>query len=395
MFAGSKRQTRNASCLLLIGSLVLLPLAVNADESSPVKPAELAPQVIWSSLLTERQKLTSGECDVEVEMLLVSGGEPGQQLAGSTWKYHLFWDHERYRLDLTETRPRNPEEANDYRTSFIDGKYRCIPAFSRPNVIAFEDAKQSTEGPPIEVCQQFIDPRIAGICPDPFSGISRHSFEKLAGLPKALQGLEANVKVVNGEELIELKWIYKGDNFVRTFLLDPKLNFAPREVALSAKNPNGSLFRDTITCEWTLESIPTESDNSTYAFPKTVTFIRSDGGEITEHEISRFSLPRQLNIPIDEATYDWPALGLRAGATVRRSSKSNDREHVTWNGKSFEVWMPKPLDLKNLEIPAPAPPPRSESSYRRAFFWVNLGVVLTCAGYYLLMRLRTRRAIEK
>jgi len=245
-----------------------------------------------------------------------------------------------------------------------------------------------SEGPFYLGGNGWIDPRIPGIWPYPFSELSGLTFEELTDLPKSLQGAEAKVEVKNGEELIQLKWTYKGDNIKREFLLDPKLNFAPLGVSLSALNPDGTVFRDTIDSEWIMESIPSGSQTLRYAFPKTITYKRYDSGEIKRHEICRFTLPKQLNMPIDETIFDWPAMGLRAGTTVRRSGKSNDREHVTWNGKAFEAWKPVLLEIQNL--PSSNGPLKPEVPPRRTLFWVNIAMLLACSAYYLLRRFRWR-----
>ena len=379
-----------------VAFLVFVQVAVTAQDVAPEKLNDLDPAKIWSSLLAERQKLTSGQVDVEVEVIQAGTSNVMEELNGSTRNYQLSWDHERFRVDLKETRPKNPDDANDFRTSFIDGTFRSIPVYSRPDVMAYEFAvkgPEKAEQPVRLMGRNWVDPRIAGLWPDSFSDLGRMNFEELLKLPSYLKGMEADVDMLDGEGFVRLKWVYQENNAVRNFLLDPKLDFAPREVSMSVSPPGGIVMRDTIACEWSKESIPDGSNVFSYAFPKTITYHRYLDDRLESHEICRFSPPRGLNLPLDKAIFDWPAMGLRPGAVVERAAISGSKNTVSWNGTTFVKWKPVPLDLRDLE--STNLPPRPVSRSRRILFWINVGAALACSGYFLLKRLQLQRSSKK
>lgn len=385
-------------CILLLSGVLIGQVELSAEDTISTPSNKYDPKLIWSTLLEGRQILTSGQCEVEVNTTISDSGADEHKLEGSKTRYQLTWDKERFRVDQTEDRPKNPEDAIVSRTSLVDGTYRCIPTFKLQDSLAYEFEGVTKDSAPADRPSLmhgngWYDPRLCGIWAEAFFPLSHHDFSQMANMTSYTSSMEAVPETRDGQDLVRLKWNYPKGYVVREFLLDVRQNMIPIEVTAFAMPPGGRPFRDTISTEWGTESVPTSSGVMKYPFPKSVVYRRYEGDTIDEEQIWQFTNVTKLNESIDPAIYDWPALGLRYGATVQRSLKGQEKRNETWNGNAFEKWIPTPLDFKRVDLSAI--PSSNQGQARSVLFWVNIIVVAACSAYYLLRYLRHRSAITK
>lgn len=314
----------------------------------PIENAlQKSPEELWSLLILDRQTLTSGECEVHVNVIKIDGGTEARQLEGSSAVYHIWWDNEAFRVDLDEDRPQNQQDANHYRRSYSNGRFRSMPAYQNPNVIAYEIASHSNQTsplPPHLKQGRWADPRMAGFWPDSFAALERRTFKDLADAVARPPSTSIKPDSTKGKPLIRMTWKYEKNNAKREFYLDPHMSLYPVQVKSSVTLPDGREMVDQINCEWSEVPMAVNNCQIVCLFPTQVTYERLTGNQLVAKEISTVSMLRHAYMPVSDETFGWTGLGLRAGSVVKFIDSAASY-NSTWDGNSFQEWKPASLDV--------------------------------------------------
>jgi hypothetical protein len=295
------------------------------------------------------------------------------QLEGSVRNYRLWFDKDRRRVDVQETRPGDPENALSFRYSFSDGVHRFVDS-DRSDVVVrqYSSAYLKGENPPLfrGVKGDLIDPRLIGIIGMEFALLQHEQIGQFKALDPPLKiQVDSRPKEKKSEIVIS-----HPDGWSTAYMFTPSSILPIRIVTKFAPNfPDG---RPAPECRVELDSEVVSMRNSkgeSFDFPRSLKIRRIMDGQLESAETVTV-LKADFNVPVDPNDMTWKALNPKVGVGLNIDDEYQGSINVSsrWNGDNFALMAP---DIATAEIVTPS---ASRGSWLRAASWgtLSLGVVL-------------------
>jgi hypothetical protein len=308
------------------------------------------------------------------------------QLDGSVRNYRLWFDKDRRRVDLQETRPKDPANALASRYSYTDGVHRFVDV-DESNVLVrqFSSAYLKGDDPPLfkGIKGDLIDPRLIGLIGMEFSFLQYEQLDEFKTLDPALKILVVSSSKEKKSEIV----LSHADGWSTTYTLTPSSLLPSRIVSKFVPNfPDGRPAPDR-RVEVDSEVVAMRnSKGESFAFPKSLKIRRIMDGQLESAETVTV-LKADFNVPVDPNEMTWKALNPKVGVELLIDDEHQMRDEVSarWDGEKFALLSSK---LAASEIPTPV---ALRSSWLRTGSRVTLGLGVLLAAIFAFSRLAKRQ----
>jgi hypothetical protein len=372
-----------------LGIILWLPFAssdVLAQDKRPLPRTIDEGRAYLEHLYQNRSAITSGYVEFTHKIHKYEK-EPSLEGSERTWRY--WFDQDRFRVDLKETRPNDPNNALDARYSYSDGIYRIIDV-DKPNFVVREYTKDFLgQKDPGGIPVTRFDTRLLGVIGIDFELLQHDSLQNLLDIQGELlvEPIEADGRRAVQITVAHPRGLRYSYVLTNSYLLPESLS-----TQFATENGEGRSLPDIRVQVESEVALWPNSRGQRFEFPRFLRFRRIVEGKIqSEETLSTRAV--NFNVPVDASDLTWVGLQPASGAALayngQYKANLNAKERLAWSGDRFEVVRHDPFDATGGAIVALAG--RDRGDFLRSASYI----LLTSAGLLTLVALtlwRVRQA---
>lgn len=275
---------------------------------------------IFKEVIRRREAIQSIEftATITCDLFRYDMPEIDREFEGATAEYHFWKSSSVCRVDITETRPRAPQNSFCERVAWMDNVLRWVPC---GNIMAAEEVIPISRQESADRHFLGLDERLIGLIADDFRS-NKHNEGSLAGVKNLLDGLHLfDVNVMSEPSIFAISgsttesFLASGCPPVAWQYTIRKDDMVPTKIRTEGWAGTGTIAE--LNTSWI------KKDGIALPASAEYTSSRDEGGTPWRHERWKFRLI-SLNRPIPKEVASWNSMGLRENDFVLFRTQSID-----------------------------------------------------------------------